>query len=298
MRRVAVCFLPLLCSAACDPKAVPADHAANPAVLSTDGESCAATADCAQGLRCIDARCAPAQSSRVGDFRWATGRLALAKGDANAASEELQRAVSQYETDKLAPPAALLCDYGAALRRKKGDAKASEQAARFLHRCVLAAPPGGALYTTGMTELAQLEEVGLDPALLARSEPADAYLTRAAHPTGPAQVTVTESNPARDKGYTAYAQLLRDKGTPIFQKCAEGQPGAVEVSLSLKYRQSLGDDDIVEGAKLDVSGTAAAGAASCIKDAATQLATEFQKDLRASSGSWNGDVTVKVAPPG
>jgi hypothetical protein len=232
----------------------------------------------------------------VADFHWAAGRRALDAGNADTASQSLGRALSQYETDQLVPPAALLCDYGAALRRKKGDAKAGEQAARFLHRCVLSAPPGSAQYRSAMAELAALEDMGLEPALLARGETADAYLTRpAAKPSAPPVLSVEQTVPARDKGYAAFAAMLKDKGGALLAKCAEG--GTMSVPLSLKYRQTLGDDDIVVGARLDVTTTATGGAAECVRAAATGLAADFAKDLRASSGSWQGDVTVKLSSP-
>jgi hypothetical protein len=289
--------------AACDPKVTaPRDAVPAPASgpLSTQGESCAATADCSQAqgtLRCVDVVCRSPQASRVGDFHWAAGHAAMAAGDAERASASFGRALGQYDTDKQAPPPALLCEAGAVLRKKKGDAKAGEQAARLLHRCVLATPPGSALYQGAMIELAALEDQGLEPTLLARGEPADAYLTRPAAkaPPGPAKLTIDQTVPHRDKGYAAFADALVQRASADLVKCAEGAGGAFDVPLSLKYRQTLGDDDVVVGAKLEVSGNGS-GSSACVRDVAARVATDFARDLRVSSGSWQGTLTIKLAP--
>jgi hypothetical protein len=305
-------LLVALLVAACDPR-VPSTNgealaAGAGVVLSAAGETCGATSQCADGLRCIGHVCRPARSSRLGDYHQAAGRAALARGDAAAASEAFARAVASYEADKLDAPAALLCDAGAALLRKKGDPRAAEQAARLLHRCVLTAPPGSPDYGRGLAELAELEALGLEPALLAKDQPGDMYLTRpAVAPTRPPAASLSPSVASNDKGYAAFIELARARASSALVACFETyakatQKTRLDVAVNLKYRQTLGDDDEIVGAKLELepspppeAGGPLGAAHDCVKAALAPVAADFAKDLRASRGNWQGGVQVTVA---
>ena len=250
--------------------------------------------------------------SRLGDYYQSVGRTALGRSDGVAASEAFGKAIGAYESAQLAVPASLLCDAGMALRRKKGDAKAAEQAARFLHRCVLASVPGTVDYRLALDELAALEPEGLEPSLLAKNEPGDMYLSRpSAKPVGEPRLEIAPGpSPARDKGYTAFLERARAAGVraPLVEcwksYSAAAQKPLLSVTVDLKYRQVLGDDDIVESAKLDVvappgapqSGPEAAALA-CVRAALAPIAAELGKDVRSSSGSWQGNVVVMVQAP-
>ena len=301
--------------AACDPRVQQATEAiaAAPGVSpSAEGESCSTTSHCAAGLRCVEQTCRPQKVSRLGDYYQSVGRAALGRSDGAAASEAFGKAIGAYEGDKLAVPAALLCDAGMALRRKKGDAKAAEQAARYLHRCVLASVPGTVDYRLALDELAALEPEGLEPSLLAKDEPGDMYLTRpSARPVGEPKLELAPGPaPSRDKGFAAFLARAGEPGPrAALIECWKAYSGAAQkpllsVTLDLKYRQVLGDDDIVESARLDVNappGAPASGpdatALACVRAALAPVAAEIGKDTRSSSGNWQGNVVVMVQAP-
>jgi hypothetical protein len=303
----------LTLAAACSPRAEPTAgerpaRPSDPAAPATStasliGESCAATADCDRDLRCVDGACLPARSSRLGDFHWAAGRGALDRGDAIAATEALQRAVTAYDADQLAVPAALLCDAGAALARRQGDARAGEQAARLLHRCVLEAPAGGRDYRRGLAELVGLESAGFEPTLVAKDSPADRYLIGTARPAGEPAIAVVPVASAKDKGFAAFATALPVDAKAALIGChklfvASTKKNELAVGLDLKNHAILGDDDAVVGGKLEVTLAAAAmsdaQAGECVRAAVARSAELFSRDRRASSGSWSATITVTV----
>lgn len=311
MSRLRRCLaLALLLAAGCDPKVTPAEVTQagfTPAVPSKLRESCAATADCEAGLLCVDAVCRPGQSSRLGDYYWAAGAAASRKGELEAATVAFQQAIGQFEAEKLAVPPGLLCEYGAALRQKPRDPKAGEQAARFLHRCLLAAVPGTAEYRLALAELAELEAQGLDPALLAREAPADAYLTRPARKPAALAVAIVPTTPSKDKGYAAFTELVRSvAASGAMARCYDAwwtatQKPAMAVDLQMKYRVTLGDDDIVIGSKMELTGAAGlagadAAASQCVRDALAGEVTTFGKDLKGSSGNWQGALRLTLSP--
>lgn len=157
-------------------------------------ESCAATRDCDDGLRCIDQVCRTAQRSVLGDLQAASGAAALRAGGTDAAIAAYAEALARYDAEKIAVPADVDCGYGAALLADKAKPERAELAAKVLHRCVLATPPGSAPHATALAGLAELLPLGLDPAQVAKASPADLYLTKAAAPVpvpSPAAVKVT-----------------------------------------------------------------------------------------------------------
>jgi hypothetical protein len=276
---------------------------------SRERESCSASSDCAEGLRCVDGSCAQLATSRLGEYHWVSGEVALERGKIADAVESFQLATTQFDTDKVTAPAGLLCSYGAALRRMKGDQKAGEQAARLLHRCLIASAPGTADHMRALRELVELEPLGLEPNLIARDEPADTYLVRAPRrpPTENLKIEVAQSEPSRDKGYGAWVAILggdevKKRLVPCFEKYwNEAQKEKLTVAMPLRLKAIIGDDDLYVGGTLEIgtdpSATgAAATASSCIRDALAPLAIDFAKS--GSSGSWRGSVTLTLSAGG
>lgn len=298
MRLVSALALAVL-AAACDPPVGPAAHAAPGGDrLGRELESCARTADCAPPLRCVSAVCTPDKTSGVGEYHWAVARrLAAASASPAAAIAAYQRASAQFEADKLPIPPALLCDHGALLARA-GDPKASEQAARLLHRCLLATPPASPLRERALAELAALGPRGLDPALLARDTPADLYLVRSPTPPAPdsARIAVARSTPASDKGYEAFARLLESGAArPAIVRCWQEQWKQTSrsdwtVALPLRLRARLDADEQYAGGTLELGGDDPGVA--CLRGALATLVAEFTRG--GSSGSWQGALTISV----
>jgi hypothetical protein len=177
-------------AAGCDTRATASDPGRTDQ-KSREYESCAASAQCQDELRCFDHTCRRMARSTVGDYYAAAGAYARGRGDLEAAVASYAQAVAHYDADKLGVPPDVDCAYGAALTAARANKDHAELAARVLHRCVLAVPAGSRLREQALGELAQLAEVGLDPVLLGASKLADRYLTRA--PQRPATDKLTIS---------------------------------------------------------------------------------------------------------
>lgn len=190
-------------AAGCDSRATAADPGRGADQKSREYETCAASVQCQDELRCFDHACRRTARSTVGDYFAAAGALAEARGDAEAAIADYAQALAHYDTEKLGLPPDVDCAYGAVLAAGRARKERAELAARVLHRCVLTAPVGSRLHDQALAALATLGEVGLDPALLGGGKLADLYLTRA--PTKPATdrlaVTVTPSPAPSAKSY-------------------------------------------------------------------------------------------------
>lgn len=174
----------LLFALGCDAKATASETGLRPDQKSRELESCGASADCADGLRCFESVCRRTARSTVGDFYAASGAAARARGDIEGAIAAYASALAQYDAEKIALPPEIDCAYGGALAAAKSKKMHAELGARVLHRCVLAVPAGSRLRDQAIDELAGLAEVGLDPLLLGASKTADVYLTKA--PQAPA----------------------------------------------------------------------------------------------------------------
>jgi hypothetical protein len=178
-------------AAGCDTRATASDPGGRADQKSREYESCAASAQCQDELRCFDHTCRRMARSTVGDYYAAAGAYARGRGDLEAAVASYAQALAHYDADKLGVPPDLDCAYGAALAAARANKDHAELAARVLHRCVLAVPAGSRLREQALGELAPLGEVGLDPVLLGASKLADRYLTRA--PSRPATDKLTIS---------------------------------------------------------------------------------------------------------
>jgi hypothetical protein len=188
----------LALAAGCDARATPKDpQAAAPGSeqKSREFESCGATVHCADQLRCFGSVCRRTVRSVVGDFYAALGTGLRSRGKGVDAVKAYADGVERYEADKVPLPPDVDCAYGSALAAGKGKKEQGELAARVLHRCLLAVPPGSALYSQALSDLATLVDVGLDPSVLAKPQ-ADLYLSKAPlRKTAEAVVIVATANP-------------------------------------------------------------------------------------------------------
>jgi len=175
---LAVCLL-----VACDSKAGSTDNGGGrPEQKSKEYESCGASLHCADELRCFDHACRRAQRSNVGDYYAALGAQARARGDLDAAIAAYTSAVGNYDGAKIPLPPDIDCAYGGTLAAGKANIEQARLAARVLHRCLLALPPGTSWRERALADLATLDDKGLDPVLLGASKPVDVYLTKGAAP--------------------------------------------------------------------------------------------------------------------
>jgi hypothetical protein len=202
-----------LAAVGCDSRATASDPSAGRAEQkSKEYETCGASMQCQDELRCFDHACRRIARSTVGDYYAAAGAHARAKGELELAIADYAQALGHYDAEKVALPPDIDCAYGATLAAAKAKKEHAELAARVLHRCVLAVAPGSRLRDQALTELAGLAEVGLDPVLLGATKLADLYLTRA--PTRPATdklaVTVTPSPAPTAKSYALIPDKLNE----------------------------------------------------------------------------------------
>lgn len=182
--------------AGCDARATPSASPSNGGVSASRAlEACAATADCVAPLRCVDGVCQTTQRSLVGDFHAARAAHELARGATEAGVAALSDAVARYGDASVPVPPDIECAYARAVLRERARPERAEVAAKLLHRCALATPPGSTMYREAVAGLAELADAGLDPQVLSRGQPADLYLTRPSAapppPKGPATVKLT-----------------------------------------------------------------------------------------------------------
>ena len=204
-------LLALTAAAACDPAVRTDSRAGAPPsseLRSRELETCSRSADCAGELRCIDAVCRSAKGPVAAEVQAALGDRALAAGRAREAADAYGIAVTRYEKDKATPPVELLCNQGRALVSDLGDR--GSPAARALHRCLLGAPSGSELRRRAMGDVAVLVDLGLDPQLLARPEPANEYPLAAppAPPTDDLTVKVAVQSRSRAGSLKRFQRLL------------------------------------------------------------------------------------------
>lgn len=179
MRAVLAAALVACAMSGCDSRATASDPAsARGDQKSREYESCAASVQCQDDLRCFDQTCRRSARSTVGDYYAAAGALARSRGDLEAAIAAYGQALGHYDAEKIALPPDIDCAYGAALAAARSNKEHAELGARVLHRCVLAVPAASRLREQALAELAALGDAGLDPVLLGASRLADLYLTR------------------------------------------------------------------------------------------------------------------------
>lgn len=207
-------FALALVAGGCESKATTSGPTATaPARPSKELESCAATSSCAEGLRCLDQICVREARSMVGDYLAARGARALAGGDTASAIAAYAEASAAYEGEKLTVPPDLDCAWGQALVAARGQKDKAELAARLLHRCLLAVPPGGRLRAAALASLTELDKSGFDPKQLSRPQLADLYLTKAPSKPEPGSLSVTVAAAPTPKG-KAWPVIAERLGRP------------------------------------------------------------------------------------
>jgi hypothetical protein len=195
---------------ACDTRATASDPATSRGEQkSKEYESCGASAQCADDLRCFEHACRRTSRSTVGDYHAAAGALARSRGDLEGAVAAYAQALGHYDAEKVALPPDVDCAYGAVLAAARSKKEHAELGSRVLHRCVLAVPVGSRLREQALADLATLADAGLDPVLLGANKLADLYLTKgpARPPTDKVAVTVTPTPMPTGKTYA----LIPDK---------------------------------------------------------------------------------------
>jgi len=197
----------------CDSRATASDPAAGRAdQKSREYETCGASAQCQDDLRCFDHMCRRSARSTVGDYYAAAGALARGKGDLEGAIADYAQALAHYDAEKVALPPDVDCAYGTALAAAKAKKEHAELGAKVLHRCVLAVPSASRLREQAIAELAALADAGLDPVLLGANKLADIYLTKG--PARPATdkltITVTPTPATTAKSYSLIPDKLNE----------------------------------------------------------------------------------------
>src|SRR5437764_410987 len=100
----------------CDSRATASDPPAGRAEQkSKEYETCGASMQCQDELRCFDQLCRRTGRSTVGDLYAAAGARARSKGDLEAAIAAYAQALGHYDAEKVALPPDVDCAYGAAL---------------------------------------------------------------------------------------------------------------------------------------------------------------------------------------
>jgi len=214
----------VLALAACDARATTGASPARTDLKSRELESCAATVDCQDGLRCFEQSCRRTDRSVLGDFNAAIAARAEDAGDLEAALTAYGDALKQYGDDGLKTPVEIDCAYGRALVAGKANRERAELAARVLHRCLQATPPGSPLRTTTLAGLAELVELGLDPAHLASGTPADVFLSLSPAAPSTAKLTVGISaapTPSGKSWPSVTAALNASELRPALVRCWE-----------------------------------------------------------------------------
>jgi hypothetical protein len=213
MRSLLAVALVLVAGGGCDNRATASDPAGGRGEQkSREYESCSASVQCQDELRCFDHTCRRTARSVVGDYYAAAGARARGKGDVEAAIAAYAQALGHYDAEKIALPPDIDCAYGAALAAARTSKQHAELGARVLHRCVLAVPAPSRLREQALAELAGLADAGLDPVLLGAGKLADLYLTKA--PARPATdklaVTVTATPMPAGKSYAQIPDKLNE----------------------------------------------------------------------------------------
>lgn len=270
--------------AGCDSRATASDPAGGRAERSREYESCGASAQCQDDLRCFDHTCRRMARSVVGDYYAAAGARARARGDAEGAIAAYAQAVGHYDAEKIARPPDVDCAYGGALAAARTSKEHGELGARILHGCVLATPAASRLRAQALADLAELADAGLDPVLLGAGKLADRYLTRA--PSRPATdkltVTVVPTPMPAGKSYPQIPDKLNEadvRGALVacweaYNAAAHKDALTVTIGVKSSYHPSEYEDEPgTFSVKLDppialLPGSPEAAADSCVRQVA------------------------------
>ncbi len=308
MRRLI--WLLIAAAAACDPAVRTESRAgAAPAsdLRSRELETCSRSADCAAELRCFEGVCRATSAPVLAEIQAAVGDRALAAGKAREAADAYALAVAQFDKEKVGPPADLLCNQGRAMVADLGDR--GEQAARALHRCLLAAPTGSDLRRRAMADVAALVDLGLDPSLMARKELGEKYPLEA--PAAPADdklaVKVAVQSRSRAGSLKRFQRVLETRPEVKAALAACWKPHweathSAEMKVTIAYRygfdlDALDDLDhtwIRAGEAEAPADPAEAEATRCVRAALDPLAASEGRKM-GEEARWDAAVTFTVS---
>jgi hypothetical protein len=287
--------------AACDSRAKASDPEGSRAdQKSKEYESCAASVQCADGLRCYERTCRRTARSNVGDYYAALGAAKRASGDLDAAVEAYAHANDHYNNEKVGPtvPPDITCGYGGALAANNRKKENAELGARWLHRCLLALGPGagGALRDKALADLALLADAGLEPLAIGRTAEGDIYLRGG--PAKPATdklaVAVGASPTPSTKGYLGLNDKLNEAGNKdaliacwtAYNAATKKDALVVNIGVKIAYAQNPDYED--EGGwitKIEPPSGLAAGSPEAAGDACVRAVVEPAfKDLKLREG--------------
>ena len=292
-----------LCGGGCEAPAQES-HGPGSARLSVSGESCAAAAHCAPGLRCIDRICQNATRSDLGDYYLMAGQLALSQNKPQDAIKSLRAAEAEYKRISTEPPVDVTCQLGEALATMANDVLKAEEAAAKLHRCVRQTSGGSAVRWQALRALATLAKVGFDPVHLASNEAADRYLTAAAErPNSDSlKLTVRSDQAHKRKTYLQWLDILASaEARAVIKPCWSefwNQTKQKELVVKIPYHYYFRLDPDYESrdrgvltAKLPSN---APPTVTCVANALKPLA-----DAMAQKGgeySWKSTLSIEIKP--
>jgi len=298
----AAVFALVACDASAKNKGKDKDVA--PRRLSSLHESCAAAADCAEGLRCYANACVSTDRVLVGEYYARVGDVSLAKKDLARAAEAYDEAVKQYKAKNKTVPPRLYCGWGRALLADTRDPDKPELAAKVLHRCLRGAPVGSPLRDHALRLLAQLDELGLNPVTLPSKEDATKYLKGERKPTTE-KLQVKVASPAMGKrGHDRLVKLMQDPALkPRYVACWTAHYNATkkpEMSATFAYhsRFNTGPFPEQDGHYITMDKATPptepgeAAAFNCVKSIIEPLA---KKAGIKHGSSWSANITITVA---
>ncbi len=271
--------------------------------LSKEHESCSATSDCAEELRCLENTCQSLDVSVVGDYYAAVGARDLATGNVQAAIEAYTEAVNRYKADGKSVPTALYCAHGTAMVAAADEAELAEGAARALDQCLRKAPVGSSLRQKALKQLAILGLSGLDPNHLGSGEPPPRYMTKEAARPSTDKLTVKASGDLRKKA-RSYSEFLARIESPASKAnlipCWEmsfkaTKETSLSVSVPFRNRFIEGEYEEDDGFKLAAQGEAptAGSAQRCVYDALAGL-VDPSKTTKIGP-AWAAKITVTLS---
>lgn len=305
MIRVSILGIAVFALVACDASAKNEGKDKNVAArrLSAQHESCAAAADCADGLRCYANTCVATDRVLVGEYYARVGDVSLRKKDLARAAEAYDEAVKQYKAKNKPVPPRLYCGWGKALLADTHDPDKPELAAKVLHRCLRGAPVGSPLRDRALRLLAELDELGLNPVTLPSKEDATKYLKGERKPATEKLKVKISSTATGKRGHDRLVKLMQDPALkPQYVACwtayynASKKP-TLTATFSYKSRFKTGPFPEQDGHYIKMekstppSEPAAAAAYNCVKTIIEPLA----KKAGIKGGStWSGDITITV----
>jgi hypothetical protein len=301
----AVLLVVIAALGACDSRATASDPqgGARAEQKSKEYESCGASMNCLDELRCFDQVCRRTARSTLGDYQAAVGAAARGRGDLEAAIAAYAQALGHYDADKLPLPPDVDCAYGATLAAAKAKKEHAELGARVLHRCLLAVPVGSALRDQALAQLATLADAGLDPLLLAANKTGDLYLTKGAAAPASDKVGVSvTAPPTTSKSFPLVVEKITAADVrPGFVACWEAytaatKKDAIAVTLGIKASYVSGeyeDDPSYFVTKLEAATPGLAGPEAAAEACVRRIVEPLLKTVKPTD-AFNTKATITI----